>query len=116
VDEVLQDLVDAVTDCDLAKLDKCLNEATDLDAIVNVTFEDGLTLLWLACQLGHRDVVDRLIAVGADVDGVAFGESTREHHSCATVFFSQRCTFVHSLLAMPAEYMRTSCDSAPCGY
>ena len=77
-DEDLQDLVDAVTNCDLAKLNKCLDEASDLDVAVNEPFEDGTTLLWLACQLGHKDIVDRLIAAGADVDGVAFDESTRE--------------------------------------
>ena len=115
-DRDLQDLVDAVTDCDLAKLDRCLNEANDLDAIVNEPFEDGATLLWLACQLGHRDVVDRLIAAGADVDGVAFGESTREHHLCAAVFLLQLCIFVHSLSPMPVECMSMSCDSASCGY
>jgi hypothetical protein len=86
-DEAFQDLVDAVTDSDLTKLDKCLNEVSDLHAVVNEPFEDGsgTTLLWLACQLGHRDIVDRLIAAGSDVDGVTFDESTREHQSCAAV-------------------------------
>ena len=99
-DQDLQDLVDAVTDCDLAKMDRCLDEANDLDAIVNEPFEDGTTLLWLACQLGHRDAVDRLIAAGADVNSVAFGETTREHHLCAAVFLLQPCIFVHSLSAV----------------
>jgi ankyrin repeat protein len=85
-DEEVQVLVDAVTECDLDKLDGCLqrfsSEPTQLEAVVNEHFDaDGTTLLWLACQLGHEHIVERLIAAGADVNGVACGESTRK--SCA---------------------------------
>ena len=86
VDEDVQDLLDAVTECDLRKLEQSLQHLSSgasrgrsVEELVNEPFDaEGTTLLWQACQLGHESIVTRLIAAGADINGVACGDSTRE--------------------------------------
>ena len=116
-DEEVQVLVDAVTECDLDKLDGCLqrfsSEPTQLEAVVNEYFDaDGTTLLWLACQLGHEHIVERLIAAGADVNGVACGESTRKScakSSCLPRFGLHICLSASQLLVpAPDEWLLAS--------
>ena len=85
-DEDVQGLLDAVTECDLGRLEQLLLHLSSgaslgrsVEELVNDPFDsEGTTLLWQACQLGHEPIVARLIAAGADVNGVACGESTRE--------------------------------------